>query len=196
MDSFRRAGWWRSRGAWIGSHFLCGIAAILISGSLLAAFVTGREISNALMTAAAFFALLPLILYQGFALRKAVAPAIWIAAWLVGLLSAPWIVGLVLRRTVEVWGNDTVFIAWFAGAALSGVWAAVAQWAALRGRVSLAAWLLRGGGGFALAVLAAGLGFLAGLLIWPGIWFVAVPLAFGVYGATTWRALEPLIATP
>ena len=84
MDSFRRVGWWRSRGAWIGSHFLCGIAAILISGSLLAAFVTGREISNALMTAAALLALLPLILYQGFALRKAVAPAIWIAAWLVG----------------------------------------------------------------------------------------------------------------
>ena len=53
MDTSHRARWWRSRWAWIGSHFLCGIAAILISGSLLAAFVTGREISNALMTAAA-----------------------------------------------------------------------------------------------------------------------------------------------
>ena len=186
---------WRSRRGWIVTHFLCGIAAAAIGFGVLflVSAESGTRFGPEIIAAASLAGLAPLMLYQSLALRKAVAPWAWILAWPVAAGPAPWIVAAELRAIVSEWGNDTVFAAWPAGAALAGLWGAGVQWLALRRHLGLVGWLAVGGSGLALGTLMIGLGFVASLLIFPLIWFAAVPIAFALYAALSWRALGPLI---
>ena len=84
-------------------------------------------------------------------------------------------------------------VAWIGGAVMAAAWAASMQWLALRRKVSFGRWMARGGLGLALGMLAVGVGFVASLLVFPLLWSLAVPLAFALYGALTWRALGCLL---
>ena len=143
------APFWRSRWGWIAAHLLCGIAAAAIGfGVLLAvSFASGTGLALGLMTLAALIGLVPLVTYQSRTLRNAVAPWAWVLAWVAAVLPASWIVAVVLRAIVLHWGNDTVFAAWIAGAALAGLWGALVQWPALRRKSGFARWMAGGAAG-------------------------------------------------
>jgi hypothetical protein len=193
---------WRTRRGWIAAHIIAGIAAAVIGFAVLLAIsvaifripeVSDRRflvIAFGTMTTAALVALAPLVAYQGWALRRAVAPWAWCLAWAVAILSAPLIVAAMGPIAATASGSHFVYGNAIAGAVLAGLWGAGLQWLVLRGRVPIARWLAAASVGLTLVALAAGSGLVAGLLV---AWIVTVPLAVGLLGALTWRSLERLI---
>ena len=59
-------------------------------------------------------------------------------------------------------------------------------------RLGFARWLAVGGAALTLVAMAVGAGLVAGLIAWT----ITVPLALALYGALTWRSLQPLLTDP
>jgi hypothetical protein len=192
-------GYWRSRRGWIVAHLLCGIAAGVIGfAGLLAISLVVLSISSprivalaaTLMTLAALVAIAPLIAYQSWALRRAVAPWAWCLAWTVAIVSAPLIVAATRPVAVTEGGNQFAFSNGIAGIVLAGLWGAWLQWLALRGKVGFARWLAGGGTALTLVTLAVGAGLVGGLIAWT----IIVPVALALYGALTWPPVRSLVS--
>ena len=101
QGSGRSTSYWRSRRGWITAHLLGGIAAAaigfagLLAISLVVLSIDTEQVvalAAILMTLATLVAFAPLMAYQSWALRRAVAPWAWCLAWMVAMVSAPLIV--------------------------------------------------------------------------------------------------------